>query len=568
MSKQWTPEQEAFFEALLLTTDPLLLEAVAGSGKSTTLEEGLKRQHKEGLLPPGTLVCAFNKHIADDFQRRAAEAGLDVTVRTMNSLGHSAFGRAIGRRLTLETGKVYMTCKKLWPKFDTSPYRCPDFKKLIDGARNAGIVPAGSPGGAQGDTEDAWLQLLDAADIDTEDFDPYWLVECARSALADMNMQAWNGVIDFTDQLYLPVTIAGRFDTYGQVLVDEAQDLGKLQHTMLQKLLGMKGRLIAAGDRNQAIYGFRGADTRSIPNMIERFRLAPMPLTVSFRCPKAVVRQANAIVPYMKAAETAPEGLVSTSKPSEIRPGDFVLCRYNAPLSQLWLRLIKRGISATILGRDIGAGLARLLKKRGANGNEGMPLSQALDVLDAWLSKECAKHNEKGKMDKAESLTDRVSAIHAICEAAPEGSAVKWFVDRIASLFSDKPGSPAIVTLSTIHKAKGLEYARVHFLAREKLPPKQAKGAGRDQENNLIYVGETRAMRELYFMSERSLKEYSDADITVDELFAPAKPKLPSAPSLASPAPGLPRADEIRLQQEFLSKRKSTTDLSFEDLDI
>jgi superfamily I DNA/RNA helicase len=131
-----------------------------------------------------------------------------------------------------------------------------------------------------------------------------------------MNMQAWNGTIDFTYQLYLPVTIAGRFDIYNLVMVDEVQDLGVLQHRMLRKLLGMNGRLVAAGDRHQAIYGFRGADTRSIPNMIQQSGLRPT--HGQLRCPKAVVLQANRIVLHMKSAPGAPEGFVSISKPMDV----------------------------------------------------------------------------------------------------------------------------------------------------------------------------------------------------------------------------------------------------------
>ena len=568
MPHDLTNEQQAFLDALLMTNDPILLEAVAGSGKSFILEEGLKQLLREALLPPAVLVCAFNKHIEVAFTERISLAGLPVSCRTMNSLGHSAFGRAIGKRLTLDTSKVYNTCKKLWPRFDSSPMSCPDFKKLIDAARNVGIVPAGSPGGAQDDTDYNWDSLLEAADIDCEDYDPGWLIECARSALADMNMQAWNGVIDFTDQLYLPVTIAGRFDIFNLVMVDEVQDLGVLQHRMLRKLLGMSGRLVAAGDRHQAIYGFRGADTRSIPNMIQQFGLRPMPLTVSFRCPKAVVLQANRIVPHMKSAPGAPEGMVSVSKPLDVKPGDFVLCRYNQPLAELWLALVKRNIGAVIIGKDIGANLARMLKKRGASGNESLPLEVALQHLDAWVSSEIAKHLEKGKQDKADTLVDKAMAIHSICEAATEGAEVHWFLQKIEQLFANKPGHPGVVTLSTIHKAKGLEYRRVHFLGREKLPPRQARGAGKDQEDNLIYVGETRSMSELYFMSIRSLKEHAENDITVEELFGPRPPKLPSAPSLAEPTPDMSRQEELARQQKFLEARKTASDLSIEDLGI
>ena len=64
-----------------------------------------------------------------------------------------------------------------------------------------------------------------------------------------------------------------------------------------------------------------------------------------------------------------------------------------------------------------------------------------------------------------------------------------------------------MVTLSTIHKAKGMEWSRVYFLDSWRLPSKFARIAAEDgnpealrQENNLSYVAITRAKHELIYI--------------------------------------------------------------------
>ena len=71
---------------------------------------------------------------------------------------------------------------------------------------------------------------------------------------------AYDGKIDFDDQIYMPSLFGGTFPKFPLVLVDEAQDLSLLNHAFLQKLVTK--RIIAVGDRNQSIYLFqrRGAE--------------------------------------------------------------------------------------------------------------------------------------------------------------------------------------------------------------------------------------------------------------------------------------------------------------------
>src|SRR5690606_18120963 len=103
-----------------------------------------------------------------------------------------------------------------------------------------------------------------------------------------------------------------RVREFDNVLVDEAQDLNVAQRILIRRMLKEGGRLIAVGDPRQAIYGFRGADSDSFRLIGEEFNATDLPLTVTFRCPKAVVAQAQRYVSHIQAHETAPEGEVIT----------------------------------------------------------------------------------------------------------------------------------------------------------------------------------------------------------------------------------------------------------------
>ena len=81
-----------------------------------------------------------------------------------------------------------------------------------------------------------------------------------------------------------------------------------------------------------------------------------------------------------------------------------------------------------------------------------------------------------------------------------EDASVDQLSRKIATLFQDTEGSPRkVLTLSTVHKAKGREWDRVYLYGRNRyMPSHYAKQAWEmQQENNLIYVAITRAKNEL-----------------------------------------------------------------------
>ena len=98
MSKTWSPLQTAIFN---LIEDPnggnAIIEAVAGSGKTTTIVEGVKRARGT------TIFLAFNKSIAEELKSRG------VNARTFHSLTYGAVTQHKGVR-TVEADKLRRLC--------------------------------------------------------------------------------------------------------------------------------------------------------------------------------------------------------------------------------------------------------------------------------------------------------------------------------------------------------------------------------------------------------------------------------------------------------------------------
>lgn len=294
--------------------------------------------------------------------------------------------------------------------------------------------------------------------------------------------QARSGIIDFQDQIYHTALFGAPLARRSLVFVDEAQDLDPLQHRILSRLTD---RLISVGDPNQACYGFRGAEAQSMQHLAKRFGARDLPLSISYRCPRSVVREAQQYVPRMESWGDAPAGIVDKTSEvlSAIHPGTHILCRYNAPIFKLAWQLITSGTPANILGKDISVGLRRLIRRIAP---ESIPMAEFLPRLHAWAANEIAN-----KPRKEAQVTDRVSTLTAI-PAATSGE----LIADIERLFR----GAGIVTLSSIHRAKGLEWPHVVFYGPELLPSKYAKTDMQlEQEANLAYIAITRAKERLTY---------------------------------------------------------------------
>jgi DNA helicase-2/ATP-dependent DNA helicase PcrA len=491
-----TDEQLAIIAAMRSSPQSLLINALAGAAKTTTLVMGA---HKLPVQP--TLSVAFNKKIADEMAKRMPSF---ITSKTMNALGHAAWGQARAKRLAVDSSKVYDLMQEEMGRLPPADKRAygevfASIKRAVGLSKNYGYIPKkfrgmGTP--LITNEEDLYAVIAPAIDCEPDDFFYFHLDRVLELSIA----QAFEGKIDFDDQLYMPTLFGAQFPRYPTVLVDEAQDLSALNHLMLGKLVG--ARLIAVGDPNQAIYGFRGAHKSSMSLLGEQFNCLELGLTTSFRCPIAVVERARFRVPQMNYPSWAKPGKVERLGEwgaSHIVDGSAIICRNNAPIFDLALKLLKQGRTPKILGNDLAAGLLKQMKKLGP---DHLNQDEALGALKAWENEALAKAHEARKA----SIRDRADCIRVFIEQNSTLGAAMTFAQAVFE-------ADGKVFLMSGHKSKGLEYDTVYHLDPFRIPSKwarEAAAAGDDsqlqQEFNLRYVIETRAKDTLYLAD---LEEFS-----------------------------------------------------------
>jgi superfamily I DNA/RNA helicase len=181
----------------------------------------------------------------------------------------------------------------------------------------------------------------------------------------------------------------------------------------------------------------------------------------------------------------------------QVKSGDMLLCRVNAPLVSECFKFIKLGKKANIQGRDVGQGLISTINKMDAN-----DLGDLQMKLSDWLHREVTKENNKRNPSDSRIITlqDRYDCINCFME---DQTTIEQVINSIKELFTDDKDCPGIM-LSSIHKAKGLEAKRVFLLEPEgaTVPHPMAKTEWQqEQEMNLRYVAITRAIEELVYVS-------------------------------------------------------------------
>ncbi len=276
---------------------------------------------------------------------------------------------------------------------------------------------------------------------------------------------------------------------------------------------------------HNSIYGFAGADAKSMDHMEATLNATErgcqtLPLTVTRRCGRAIVREAQKLVPNFEAHETCCDGRVTKGnykdRPDETKypdnpqyksycwqtqDGDMILCRVNAPLVSECFKFLKMGRKANIRGRDVGQGLVATVKKI-TKGELGLPVADLWRLLGDWLDNEEQKEQAKRNPSDARliALHDRHDCIACFTE---DQSTAGGVIQRIEAIFTDNKHGEGVM-LSSIHKAKGLEAKRVFLLQPEgaTIPHPMAKTPQqREQESNLLYVAITRAIEELVYVS-------------------------------------------------------------------
>lgn len=481
-----TVEQEAIWAELLTGTRHVIVEAVAGSGKTFTITQYAMRDKERRIG-----LVAFNKHIATELTERMGGQS-NVECMTYHSLGFKTVKRSVRHAIRVDQYKVLSMLDDLsLPVSEreekTAKYR---ISSMVSYAKTYGHGPMVSRDELEWIADRHDLDLNGLAEV-VMDYTSKILSKCMKELRT----------IDFDDMVWLPHQMGWDVPKYDVLCVDEYQDT-----SLTQQWMAVKGgtRVVAVGDSRQAIYSFRGCDGKGFDNLRRELgekNVVTLPLSMTRRCPKSHVRLAQMIVPQIQALPDAPEGVVRTtpdleSAVGEMRPGDLVVCRVNAELVGTAYRLLKRGVKAVVRGRDIGQGLIKLLEK-GERRVGRSPLSECLRACGELTGEDCAKFlkmpNGRGE-SRAQAAQDKYDCLMELAEGQKTFETLKGVIESLFADFETDGQPKHAVVLGTVHRTKGLEGERVFVLRPDLIPhPMAKKPEDVEAEYNLAYVAVTRA---------------------------------------------------------------------------
>lgn len=480
------------FNFIKFGTGNAVIDAVAGSGKSTTITWAMRiidRSMKMAFL-------AFNKKVVEELTRKINDPTRKIA--TINSLGASAIRKVYGDKIVLDSRK---------------------YRKHIDAGLKSGLYkPVGR-------LEDAAFSIyaqnirslvdLYRVNLCMKEHELLAVIEKYGLLVVDNEVQVvmeaikWGyhntKEIDYIDQIWWPVTkksITQFMDKYDFIFVDECQDLSTCQRELVMRSLTPGGRFIAVGDPQQAIYGFSGADANSFNTLKSLPNTITLPLSVCYRCDKNIIELAKTIVPHIQARPDAGDGIVDdNAKVEHIKDGDMVICRNTAPLVALCMKYISERVKAYVVGKDVGENLINMIKK--TNRTEMSEVFKKLEFdlkyLGEKLIADGVAANELQDESTYAMLQDKILALANI---ADDEQNIDVVISRIEGIFkNDKVEG---ICLSTVHKAKGLESDRVFIICEDRFYNKRAMRIDwmAEQEHNLVYVAYTRAKHLLGFVRD------------------------------------------------------------------
>src|SRR6476646_3933508 len=643
-------------EAVLTTEGPLLVIAGAGSGKTRVLTYRVAHLiNAVGAKPSEILAITFTNKAAGEMrerlQRLLGRTGQGLWILTF----HSACGRILRREAELLGYRSNFTIydqadqvrlvKQCLEELERDPKRFTPrgIHNQISQAKNRLISP------------DEYANQVQSF-YDQTVADVYQLYQRRMFA---------SNAVDFDDLLMLTVDVLDRFPdvrekwqkAFRYILVDEYQDTNHAQYRLLQLLAEKHGNLLAVGDPDQSVYGFRGADINNILDFERDFPgTRTIALEQNYRSTNSILDAANNVISNNR--ERKPKQLWSElgdgepvrvleveDEHAEARfvaagiaglveegySGDEVAIFYrtNAQSRVLEDVLVRQGVAYQVIGgprfyeraeikdaiaylqaidnpydavslqrianrprRGIGdSSLARLQTWADAQGRslwEAMEFPEEAGVGAAPLKavqgfRTMMQSVQSGAIEfpvsellertlersgyvealeaertieslgRLENLQELVGVAREYQEQSDEPS-LSNFLQEI-SLYSDQDairGEESLVTLMTLHNAKGLEFKAVYLIGMEEgiFPHSRSiEEQGVEEERRLCYVGMTRAMERLTLLHASSRMLYGGRSYNLPSRFIDELPEAHVERDQLQPSSwsnyGRPRGSEV-----------------------
>ena len=472
-----------------------------GTGKTTKLLKYVQTFLKLGTPIEKIGYFAFTKKAATEAKERMLKLFPQYGYRdlnhfqTLHSLAFNTLGmkkdnvmqpehyEEIGRTIGVQVS-VYRGGEEETGYIDSDS----EYFNLINIARIKNITP-----------KDEYNTDLYSDEID------YNLVEIIEAELK--NYKSSFVLYDFTDMIekFVSSELCPKFDV---VFIDEAQDLSPIQWKMYDIIKKNTKIMILAGDDDQAIYGWAGADVRRFQDEPAKEKILPQ----SYRVPIRVQKVADSIISQIDTRinkiwnprnEEGECKEVYDLDEVDLTQGKWlVLARTNYRLIKMKPYLMERGIYFEYKERkSFSAKLWKAIRdfSKWTLGAQ-LTASEIKDIFD-YTKQEFDGEDHKSYGCEYFNI-DTSDTWYELFDADPEQ--VLYIRQMLSN--KEKLSEEARVKLSTIHSAKGGEADNVLLILdntdkiRESIEKSPEKA---DEEHRVWYVGVTRTKQNLYIMAAK-----------------------------------------------------------------
>ncbi len=588
---------EAQQAALSHRTGPMMVLAGPGSGKTTVITHRIKRLLEQGVSPSGILVITFTKAAAIEMEERFLSL-MEREGKNLLSGGRVSFG----------------TFHSIFYKILRFAYRFPSGNVIGEEEKRLFfrefLTRTGLEIEDEGEFVTAVMNEISYVKGNRLELSCYYSQNCPEEWFKRLyegyeNELARTGKIDFDDMLSMCFELfterkdilAAWQRKFSYILIDEFQDINRLQYEIVKMLALPENNLFIVGDDDQSIYRFRGAKPELMLGFEKDYpTVKRILLGTNYRSTKEVVEASLRLIVHNKVRFS--KKLVPFHGSG--RPVDFVMCA-NPPAQMERVARLLREYQRAGFGWEQMAVLYRTGTSSGLLAEKLMEYNVPFVLRDAvpsiyshWITKDILSYLALGAGGRRRSdffrimnrpnrylsrdafeaaevslaavrafyqdkdwMGDRITDLEADIRtigrlkpyaaiqyirqtvgydrylkeyaefrridanelfdilwelsesAAAFSAAAEWaaHISRYQEELARQKGEPRDgVTLSTMHSAKGLEYAVVFLIdANEGVVPhhKAALLADLEEERRLFYVAMTRARERLHILAVR-----------------------------------------------------------------
>ncbi len=558
--------------------------AGAGTGKTRAITHRIAYAVHAGVQQPQrVLAVTFTARAAGEMRTRLRGLGVHgvqartfhaAALRQLHYFWPQAIGGAAPEVMSVKAPAVAEAARRLRLQFDRAAIR--DLAAEIEWAKVSLLTPESYPAAAR-------TARREPPGVD--------LTAMARLLESYEEVKQARGVIDFEDVLLLTVGILEDRDDvartvrgqYRQFVVDEYQDVNALQQRLLDLWLGERDDVTVVGDPAQTIYSFTGASPRHLLGFASRFPGArTVRLVRNYRSSPQIIQLANTVI---AAGPTAARGgSVRLTAQGPAGPTPLLTTHADDPAEAAF---VADRIRELVDGGHPAAEIAVLFRTNGqseafeaALASAGVPylvrggerFFSRKEVRDAILLLRGAARSDDGSKPLGDVTRDVITGAGWSPEAPSSGGATRerWeSLAALAALADDlavsapearlpelvgeldrraaEQHAPAVqgVTLASLHAAKGLEWDAVFLVGVSDglIPISLADGAeALEEERRLLYVGLTRARRQLHLSWSAARHPGGRASRRVSRFLAPADGILGGGARPAGPTSSRRRA--------------------------